>query len=142
MKKLVVLGSIGAVAIAIAACVGGGGSTSGGSSGTAGSFITCTTDDNCPTNQGCQLDAPSGDGYCTNLCDNNAQCPAKISCPEMTTTGNNGDCDDKGKHRNGLGVCEQFTRSRGPNTCSSAPKESPPVFIEASSPPPPPSDGG
>ena len=80
-------------------------------------LVACTNDDQCPADQGCQIDTP-GDGYCSPLCTTNATCPAKTRCPDFTQTA--GDCDDVGKHKGGQGACQQFTGARGPNTCSSA----------------------
>ena len=107
---------VGGLAVAVAAtawlaCSGTGG-------GKASGFVNCANDDQCPADQGCQVDTPVGDGYCSPLCTTNAACPGKIQCPNQTEQ-RAGDCDDVGKHKGGQGACEQFTNSRGPNTCSS-----------------------
>ena len=99
------------------ACSAGTSSGPGGS-GVAG-YANCTTDDQCPSNQGCTLDAPKGDGYCTLLCDDNSQCPNKYKCPSLQQT-DKPDCDENGKHKGGRGICEMFGSSYGPNTCGSA----------------------
>jgi hypothetical protein len=116
-KRFVVLASvIGALALQLACSGSTTGGTSGG--GTVPGYANCTSDDQCPLDRGCTLDAPKGDGYCSPLCDSNAECPGKYSCPSLTQE-RGGDCDEMGRHR-GRGICEMFGSSFGPNTCGAA----------------------
>jgi hypothetical protein len=101
---------IGIVAMLVLACSSSGGGAFGSN------YITCTSDGQCPDNQGCNLDAPSGDGYCSPLCRDDADCPPQASCPSLSRD-RAPDCQER---RKGQGICEQFEGSYGPHTCASA----------------------
>lgn len=117
MRRIGMVCSAAACAGLWLACSAGSGGVAPGSA--VQGFTSCTSDDGCPADQGCQLDTPAGDGYCSPLCTTNADCPRKYNCPDLSQEAN-GDCDDLGKHKGGKGACEQFDRSKGPKTCTSA----------------------
>jgi hypothetical protein len=129
MRRIGIVLSAAPIGALWLACSAGSGI---GSGGVVSGFTSCTTDFDCPADQGCQTDTPAGDAYCSPLCNGNAECPKKYECPSLVLE-TNGDCDDVGKHKGGRGACEQFSRSRGPKTCTSAAEGGTVVVTDAAS---------